>query len=556
MLRPRRALRWFLLAGAVCACRPDFVESRFSGRPLRDVIADLYAPSSYAGSRTTLKVGLGESNSWELMCAGNLGIDLEDQPGRHFSVREGVAVHARLEEPTPGEGGVCPELEITADVDTVDPKSVTAAFAGEGDQPRIEVTGVKVADDSAEPGAALDLRKSRLVLGPCRAPDEVERICRRFIDTSRIACTADAGIKTPPGGTLVLSTAHGIEIARWAGPARLHCEGSDTVYLLHPDWDGKRRGYRDGIVLTAGPGGQVLAVNEVGLENYVKGVVPSEISPEAPDQALEAQAVVARTAALARLGDRHADRPFDPCDDIHCQPYRGLANATSATETAVDATRGLVLVHEGGLVDAAYTPDCGGITEANEVAWPKQPPDPTFRPRLDAEGAGDALPDFSVEANLLAFLLNPPATFCARGAKPGEHRWTRSFTAEELTALVSGDAGAQSIGRVRGLRIEGRGASGRATALVIEGASASRRIEGEAAIRHALGDLPSSAFAVQTVPPAGSGDPAVFVLIGAGQGNGVGLCQNGAIGMALAKASLSDIVAHYYVGAHAARLLP
>lgn len=555
MPRLHRASSWVLasLVALLTACRPDFVVSKARGRPVRAVEAELYAPSSYAGTTTTLKVGLGESNAWQLVCPGNLAVSLEDDPGRQIAVREGAALRASLVDPRPAEPGVCPVLEISANVDSIDPEAVAAAFARDSEHPRIDVSGVRVADDANGADAAIDLRQARLVLGPCRSADEVEQICRRLIDANQVACTAGAGLKHPPGGTLVLTTSQGLEVGRWNGPARVRCEGADTIYVDKPEWNGKRRTYRDRIVLAPGPGGQVLAINEVGLENYVKGVVPAEIFPDAPDQALEAQAVVARTEALAKLGTRHVGEGFDLCDDVHCQAYRGVTDASPATEAAVDATQGLVLLRNGELVDAVYHADCGGITEANEVAWPKQPASPALRARADRDASAEGLPDFSVDANLWSYLLAPPDSFCLRAARPGQHRWTRAYTAEELGRLVGAEPA--KLGKVKALRAEGRGASGRVTALVVEGTTGSRRIEGELTIRKALGDLPSSAFAIQTIGMA-QGDPGVFVLVGAGNGHGVGMCQTGAIGMARAKLSMADILGHYYQGARAYRLSP
>ncbi len=555
MLRPHRASSWAFASALVllAACRPDFVESKAPGRPLREVEAELFAPSSYAGTNTTLKIGLGESNGWELVCPGNLAVSLEDDPGRRVSVREGAALRVSLVDPRPAQPGVCPVLEISANVDSIDPKTVADAFARDSAQPRIDVSGARVADDANGADATIDLRRARLVLGPCRSADEVERICQRLIDTEHVACSAGAGIQTPPGGTLVLTTSLGLEVSRWNGPARVRCEGADTIYLQKPGWNGKRRAYRDAIVLTPGPVGQVLAINEVGLESYVKGVVPAEILPDAPDQALEAQAVVARTEALAKLGTRHVGEGFDLCDDVHCQAYRGATDATAATDAAVDATQSLVLLRDGELVDAVYHADCGGITEANEAAWPKQPASPALRARADRDAAPETLPDFTVEANLWSYLLAPPDSFCLRAARPGQHRWTRAFTADELARLVGAEG--TKLGKIKALRADARGASARVTALTIEGTTGSRRIEGELAIRKALGDLPSSAFAIQTIGMT-AGEPGVFVLVGAGHGHGVGLCQTGAIGMAQAKLSMAEILSHYYRGARAYRLTP
>ncbi len=516
------------------------------------VEAELAAPSSYAGAQTVIEVGLGEANDWELSCPGSLVVQLEDERGRRFALREGVALRASLTDPTPGVTGVCPVLEITAPVDDIRPESVAAAFAQESELPRVEVTGFRVEDDLAGPGEVIDHRQARLVLAPCRPPDDVEQLCRRLIDSHHVACAAESGVQKLPSGTLTLRTSRGVDIATGPGPARVRCDSADSVYLTRGDWHEVRR-YRDSVVLTAGANGQVLAINEVGIESYVKGVVAAQIAGDAPDQALEAQALIARTQAFASLARRrHAGDPFDVCDDTHCQRYRGLGDASAASDAAVDATRGLVLLRDGELADAAYHPDCGGILEANEAIWPKQRPDPALRARADVEPAGLVLPDFAIEANLWSYLLNPPDTFCARAAAPSQHRWTRSFTADELARLVSGGA---NLGKIKALRVDARGASGRVTALTIEATGGNRRIEGEQVIRKTLGDLPSSAFAVQAIAMAGT-EPAVFTLVGAGAGHGVGLCQAGAIGMARAKASMTDILAHYFPGARGYRITP
>lgn len=555
LARARRASFGALSCAALAllaSCTPDFVETRVPGRPRHVVEAELAAPSSYAGSQTTLKVGLGEANDWELSCPGSLSVHLEDERARKISLREGVALRASLTDPKPGVGGVCPVLEITANVDEIRPESVAAAFAQESELPRVEVRGIRVKDDLTGPDAFIDHRQARLVLGPCRPPEEVERICRRLIESHQVACAAEAGIQSAPSGTLTLTTSHGVEIATWPGPARVRCDGSDSVYLHRGDWHEVRR-YRDSVVLTAGANGQVLAINEIGIESYLKGVVPAQIPADAPDQALEAQALIARTQAFAGLTRRrHSNDPYDVCDDVHCQRYRGLGEASATSDAAVDATRGLVLLHDGELVDAAYHADCGGILEANDTIWPKQRPDPVLRARADLEATATTLPDFSAEATLWSYLLTPPETFCSRGTQPGQHRWTRSFSADELARLASGGT---NLGKIKALRVDARGASGRATVVTIEGTAGSRRIEGEQAIRKALGDLPSSAFAVQAIAMAGT-EPAVFTLVGAGAGHGVGLCQAGAIGMARTKASMTDILAHYYPGAHAYRITP
>ncbi|HEX7528047.1 MAG TPA: SpoIID/LytB domain-containing protein, partial [Thermoanaerobaculia bacterium] len=90
------------------------------------------------------------------------------------------------------------------------------------------------------------------------------------------------------------------------------------------------------------------AVEEVPLEDYVAAVLPPEIG-RAPAAALEAQAVAARSYAVARA-ERHLGDGADLCDGTHCQVFRGLAAATEESHRAAAATRGLVLMQAGRVI--------------------------------------------------------------------------------------------------------------------------------------------------------------------------------------------------------------
>ncbi len=127
--------------------------------------------------------------------------------------------------------------------------------------------------------------------------------------------------------------------------------------------EGEGARYRGRFVLRA-DGDRVLVIDEVNLESYLRGVVPAEMGPHAfPElEALKAQAVAARTYAVAHRGD-HEELGYDLCATPACQVYRGVEVEHPLTDRAVEETAGIVATWEGEPIDAMYTSTCGGHTE-------------------------------------------------------------------------------------------------------------------------------------------------------------------------------------------------
>jgi stage II sporulation protein D len=121
--------------------------------------------------------------------------------------------------------------------------------------------------------------------------------------------------------------------------------------------------YRGIFVLRASPKGLVL-VNILNLDNYLKGVVPEEMSPDQFNafESLKAQAVAARTYAIKNIG-QNRNLGFDLCDTSKCQVYGGLSAEHVESSRAVEETKGEVAVYKGKLINALYTSTCGGMTE-------------------------------------------------------------------------------------------------------------------------------------------------------------------------------------------------
>src|SRR6266705_1175874 len=125
--------------------------------------------------------------------------------------------------------------------------------------------------------------------------------------------------------------------------------------------------YRGRIEVFANPRGALTVVNVIGLEDYVKGVVPNELSPGGfpAIEALKAQAIAARTYALKNRG-QFASEGYDLLPTTRSQVYRGLTSETSITSRAVDETRGVIATYNGEPINALYTSTCGGRTEDAE----------------------------------------------------------------------------------------------------------------------------------------------------------------------------------------------
>ena len=125
--------------------------------------------------------------------------------------------------------------------------------------------------------------------------------------------------------------------------------------------------YRGRLEVFANSKGTLTVVNVVPLEDYVRGVVPNELSPGGwPElEALKAQAVAARTYAVSNLG-RFSSEGYDLTPDIRSQVYGGRSTEHPLTDRAVAETRGRILTYKGAPVNAFYTSTCGGRTEDGE----------------------------------------------------------------------------------------------------------------------------------------------------------------------------------------------
>ncbi|WP_425446035.1 SpoIID/LytB domain-containing protein [Dethiothermospora halolimnae] len=118
---------------------------------------------------------------------------------------------------------------------------------------------------------------------------------------------------------------------------------------------------------------KLVVINHVLIDHYLYGVVPKEMSPSWPMEALKAQSVAARNFMLLYIG-RHSEKGYDLCDTSHCQVYGGFDLENIRSNEAVDLTRDKLLKYDDKLVYTYYHSSSGGYTESSENVWSNEVP--------------------------------------------------------------------------------------------------------------------------------------------------------------------------------------
>ena len=190
-------------------------------------------------------------------------------------------------------------------------------------------------------------------------------------------------------------------------------------------------GYRGAMEVLANDEGALTVVNLVNLEQYLRGVVPNELSPTAfpAIEALKAQAVAARTYALRNLGG-YRGKGFDICATPACQVYRGKDSEQALSDQAVAETAGVVATWRGSLINALYTSTCGGHTEDGANIFDGEPtpylkgvaclPERSAFTTLKARTGQASTPDAALLGALDVIDDRGPATALAASARPGD----------------------------------------------------------------------------------------------------------------------------------------
>jgi stage II sporulation protein D len=321
-----------------------------------------------------------------------------------------------------------------------------------------------------------------------------------------------------------------------AGTIRIRPEAAVTGEARPLIFDGVA--YRGEIELFPSGPGSLIVVNVVDVESYLRGVVPSEIGPrpESEIEAVKAQAVAARTYALASGGQRAAGG-FDVYATVDDQVYTGVNGEDSVCDRAILATAGVFMSHSDEPIHAYFHANCGGRTEARHEVW-ELPRVPYLRQVWDSPEE-DQFND----------------AFCSAGA---HFRWTESWDGEEIARLVREQLPAtastpvrQPLGDVKDLRVTVRTPSGRVRWLEVETDAGTYRVFGDRVRwllrRPGTGRILRSAWFELDVKKRG-GHVTGLTAEGRGNGHGIGMCQHGAMEMARQGYRYDEILKHYYNG--------
>jgi peptidoglycan hydrolase-like amidase len=203
------------------------------------------------------------------------------------------------------------------------------------------------------------------------------------------------------------------------------------------------RRVRGALVVWLNDRGALNLVNELPLEQYLRGVVPRELGPGSyPElEALKAQAVAARSYTLRNLGG-FADEGYDLCSTPKCQVYGGVAAEHPLSDRAVAETAGEILVYAGEPIEALYSATCGGHTEDVETIFPLKR-EPYLRGVRCVEAGVARLPAPPA--------VQPRAELLAALAAAGARLERRAARFDDLRA---GDLLVRELGAERGYRIE------------------------------------------------------------------------------------------------------
>jgi stage II sporulation protein D len=234
------------------------------------------------------------------------------------------------------------------------------------------------ANASPQETAARTIPNNRQTTATTRAPNQTTSTRANPNGTASERRSTSSGAAA---GSTAQSSGNGIRLAsRSALPSRgLVVYAGGTSPLLDsrapvtfaPSADAPLRfnekPYRGRLEVFTNLNGSLTVVNVLGLEDYVRGVVPNELSPGGYGalEALKAQAVAARTYAVSNRG-QYTAAGFDLLPTIRSQVYGGLSTEHPLSTRAVEETRGMIATYHGEPINALYTSTCGGRTEHAE----------------------------------------------------------------------------------------------------------------------------------------------------------------------------------------------
>jgi SpoIID/LytB domain protein len=293
--------------------------------------------------------------------------------------------------------------------------------------------------------------------------------------------------------------------------------------------------------------GNFTLVNDVSIETYLRGVVPHEIGPQAPQKAVEAQTIIARTYALRNVRRFVADN-YQMCASTHCQVYKGLGEVDPESDSAIATTKGMVLTYNNELVDALYYSTSGGVTASFADIW-NGAERPYLKPTIDSP---KAIWDLNTnpldnETNFRRFI----------GLKDGFNetgrnvfRWSKEATFADLNKdlkeyLIRRKHPLAEFNSIEWLKITMRSTGGRIINLQAKTDLGIVELQ-KTEVRSAFSAARSTLFYLDPIFESDGKTIKGYTFIGGGFGHGVGLSQFGSYNLANLGWSAAKILEFYY----------
>ena len=278
------------------------------------------------------------------------------------------------------------------------------------------------------------------------ATQKVQAAAEPLLKVKLGSLTKKLAVKFPDGGQIVNQRGRRVKSLRpgqvfsWelpeAGRKKRRTEHiGETLFLQGSkailEVNGKK--YRGSLQINFSAKGAIV-VNHIGIEDYLRGVIGSEIGARAPAESIRAQTVIARTYAYASRGKHGADGA-DVCDSTHCQVYSGVSAERDTIDPAVAATRGIVMISDGKPIATLYHATCGGMTSDNDKVYGGAP---------------------------CSYLRRVVCPFCREGSN---YRWSRSIGLNELRTALRQER--ISFEQLRDASIDSPGRMDRVTSLIL-----------------------------------------------------------------------------------------
>lgn len=324
--------------------------------------------------------------------------------------------------------------------------------------------------------------------------------------------------------------------------------------------NGKTPSYRGKLVLYPKEE-MITVVNELSMEEYLYGVVPSEMPVSYGAEALKVQAICARTYAMAQKNTKsYEEYHADVVDSTASQVYKNTEEDGRANQ-AVRDTKGKILM-DGDTIAATYffSTSCGYTTNVKDVWYQKRNEKSPNYLTGQFQGKENLSLNLKKEKDFRAF-INDSKNYDTFEQEDTWYRWeiteTLSSISETLESIYPSDM--KKIGTLKKISIVERGVGGVIKICKITGSKGTFVIEKENAIRKALAvsgtkilGQNENVMTVSSLLPSGyfyiTQKKGVLTFHGGGYGHGVGMSQTGAMRMAEAGYKWEEILQHYFPG--------